>query len=193
MAPDDPDLALVRALQAGDDQALNLLMDRHQKGLFRFVFTYIPDKSVAFDLTQEAFARAYLNIGNFRPTAKFATWLYRITLNLCRDYVRSRAYRNASHTISTDQPIEGSEERRQLASVQQAPDRQAQMREELRALERAISELPAELRDPLVMTTLEGRSHKETGELLGISPKAVEMKVYRARKLLSKIMQKMGF
>lgn len=193
MAPDDSDLALVRALQAGDDQALNLLMDRHQKGLFRFVFQYIPNKSVALDLTQEAFVRAYLNIGNFRPTAKFGTWLYRITLNLCRDYVRSRAYRNAFQTISTDQPIEGSEERRQLASVQQAPDRQAQMREDLRALDRAMSELRADLKNPLILTTLEGRSHKETGELLGISPKAVEMKVYRARKLLSKIMQKMGF
>ena len=66
-------------------------------------------------------------------------------------------------------------------------------REKFTVLGKAISELPQSLRSPLILTALEGRSHLETGELLGISPKAVEMKVYRARKLLLGKMRKMGF
>jgi len=71
--------------------------------------------------------------------------------------------------------------------------RQIEDREKLRALEKAISELPPSLKSPLILTALEGRSHAETGEVLGISPKAVEMKVYRARKFLLGKMQQMGF
>ena len=69
----DPDLALVQALQAGEDRALEALMDRHQQGVFRFVFRHISNEADAIELTQEAFARAYFNIGKFRPRAKFVT------------------------------------------------------------------------------------------------------------------------
>jgi DNA-directed RNA polymerase specialized sigma24 family protein len=140
MALEDPDLALVQALRAGEDRALNSLIERHREGLYRFVFRHVPNEDEAIELTQKAFVRAYLNIKKFRPTAKFVTWLYHIALNLCRDYARSPAYRYLSQTISTDVSVEENE-----------------------------------------------------GELLGISPKAVEMKVYRARKLLLKKMGEMGF
>jgi RNA polymerase sigma-70 factor (ECF subfamily) len=193
MALEDPDLALVRALQAGEDRALETLMERHQEGLFRFVFRHVRSEPDALELTQEAFVRAYFNIGKFRPTAKFLTWLYHIALNLCRDYVRSQAYRYSSRTISTDVPVEENEGQRRLSSSQRGPDQQTQDREKLRALENAISELPQDLKNPLILTALEACSHAETGELLGISPKAVEMKVYRARKLLLEKMSEMGF
>src|SRR6266480_1425867 len=106
MPREDADLALVRALEAGDDQAFGALMDRHQKGLFRFIFRHIPNEADALELTQTAFVRVYFNIGKFRPTAKFITWLYRIALNLCRDHTRSQAYRYSSQTISIDVSVD---------------------------------------------------------------------------------------
>ena len=193
MGLEDPDLALIQALQAGEDRAMNTLIDRHREGLFRLVFRHIPNEADAIELTQEAFVRAYFNIEKFRPTAKFVTWLYHIALNLCRDYVRSQAYRYSSQTISTDVPVEENEGQRPLSSNQRGPDQQTQDLEKLRAVEKAINELPQDLKNPLILTALEGRSHAETGELLGISPKAVEMKVYRARKLLLEKMSEMGF
>jgi RNA polymerase sigma factor (sigma-70 family) len=193
MGLEDPDLALVQALQAGEDRALDTLMDRHQQGLFRFVFRHIPNEADAIELTQAAFVRAYFNIEKFRPTAKFVTWLYHIALNLCRDYVRSQAYRYSSQTISTDVSVEANERHRPLSSNQRGPDQQSQDREKLRAVGKAINELPQDLKNPLILTALEGRSHAETGELLGISSKAVEMKVYRARRLLLEKMGEMGF
>jgi RNA polymerase sigma-70 factor (ECF subfamily) len=193
MALEDPDLALVRALQAGEDRALETLIHRHQEGVFRFVFRHISCEADALELTQEAFVRAYFNIGKFRPTAKFVTWLYHIALNLCRDHTRSQAYRNLSQTISIDVPVDENEGLRQPSSNQPKPDRQAQDREKLRAVEKAITGLPQELKSPLILTALEDRSYAETAELLGISPKAVEMKVYRARKLLLGKMNELGF
>jgi len=193
MALEDPDLALVRALQAGEERALNTLIERHHEGLYRFVFRHISNEDEAIELTQKAFVRAYFNIQKFRPTAKFVTWLYHIALNLCRDYARSPAYRHLSRTISTDVSVEENEGQRPLISNQLGPDKQTQDREKLRAVVKAISELPQDIKSPLILTALEGRSHADTGELLGISAKAVEMKVYRARKLLLEKMGEMGF
>jgi RNA polymerase sigma-70 factor (ECF subfamily) len=193
MAVEDPDLALVRALQAGEDRALETLIHRHQEGVFRFVFRHISSEADAIELTQEAFVRAYFSIGKFRPTAKFVTWLYHIALNLCRDHTRSQAYRYLSQTISIDVPFDENEGQRQPSSNQRKPDQQAQDREKLRAVEKAIAELPQELKSPLILTALEDRSYAETAELLGISRKAVEMKVYRARKLLLRKMNELGF
>jgi RNA polymerase sigma factor (sigma-70 family) len=193
MTLEDPDLALVQALQAGEDRAMNTLIERHRQGLFRFVFRQIPNEADAIELTQEAFVRAYFNIEKFRPSAKFVTWLYHIARNLCRDYVRSQTYRYSSQTISTDVSVEENQGQRPLYSNQRGPDQQTQDREKLRAVEKAINELPQDLKNPLILTALEGRSYAETGQLLGISPKAVEMKVYRARKLLLEKMVEMGF
>jgi RNA polymerase sigma factor (sigma-70 family) len=191
MPREDPDLPLVRALQAGEDQAFDVLIDRHQKGLFRSIFRHIPNEADALELTQETFVRAYFNIGKFRPSAKFVTWLYRIAMNLCRDRSRRRAYRHSLRTISID--ADEFEEQTQLSAVERGPDRRTQDREKVRAVEKAISELPQDLMNTLILTALEGRTHVEAAELLGISPKTVEARVYRARRILLQKMGEMGF
>ena len=193
MSVEDLDLPLVRALQAGQDEALRGLMDRHEKGVFRFIFRNIPNEADAIELTQEVFVHAYFNIGKFRGTSKFTTWLYRIALNLCRDHARSRSYRDRSLTLSTDLPVEGVEEQRKFVSSEAGPDQETQDREKLLALDKAMNELSPDLKGPLILTALEGFSQKEVADLLQISPKAVETKVYRARKILLEKMKKLGF
>jgi len=193
MMQEDPDLALVQDLQAGKDRALNSLMDRHREGLFRFVLRQVHNEADALELTMETFVRAYFNIGKFRPASRFATWLYRIALNLCRDYLRSRAYQYSLQTTSFDAPAEEGGDPSLLVASGRRPDQRADRREELIALEKAISELPEDLRNAFVLSTLEDRQQAKTAELLGISQKAVETRVYRARKLLLEKMSKMGF
>jgi RNA polymerase sigma factor CnrH len=193
MTQKDPDLALVQALRIGEDQALNALMDRHREGLFRFVLCQVHNEADALELAMETFVRAYFNIEKFRPAAKFATWLYQIALNLCRDHLRSRAYRDSLRTASFDAPAQEGADQSLLLATERSPDQKTDSREELIALEKAIDELPEDLKNPFVLTALEDRPRAETAELLGISLKAVEMKVYRARKLLLEKMSKMGF
>jgi RNA polymerase sigma-70 factor (ECF subfamily) len=193
MTQEDPDLTLVQALKVGEDQALNSLMDRHREGLFRFVLRHVHNEADALELAMETFVRAYFNIEKFRPAAKFATWLYHIALNLCRDHLRSRVYRYSLQTVSFDAPSDEGQDPSQLLATEGRPDQKTDRREELIALEKAISELPEELKNAFILTVLEDRQQAETAELLGISLKAVGMRVYRARKLLLEEMSKMGF
>jgi RNA polymerase sigma factor CnrH len=215
MTQEDPDLILVQALILGEDQALDALMNRHREGLFRFVLRIVHNEADALELATETFARAYFNITKFRPAAKFATWLYQIALNLCRDHLRSRAYRDSLRTVSFDVPadeevgVPSSHSAKEwvpfhapthevgvpglyLAS-EYGPDQKVDRLEELGALEKALRELPGELKVALILVALEDHPLAEAAALLGISVKAVEMRVYRARKLLSEKMRKMGF
>jgi RNA polymerase sigma factor (sigma-70 family) len=193
MTAEDPDLTLVQALKTGEDQALNALMDRHREGLFHFVLRHVHNEADALELVMETFVRAYFNIGKFRPAAKFATWLYQIALNLCRDHLRSRAYQYSLQTTSYDAPAKETGDPTLLLATDRWPDQKTDCLEELIALEKAIDELPKDLKNAFILTALEDRQQAETAELLGISLKAVEMRVYRARKLLLEKMSKMGF
>jgi len=144
--------ALVQALQAGEDQTLNILMDRHREGLFRFVLRLVHNEADALELAAETFVRAYFRIGKFQPTAKFATWLYHIALNLCRDHVRSRAYQYSLQTVSFDAPVEDDKDPTLLQTSEGWPDQNTERREELAALEKAIAELPEDLKTAFVLT-----------------------------------------
>lgn len=190
----DADLALVRALQSGDDSALDQLMDRHQEALFRFIRGYVQNEADASELTQEAFVRAYFNIGRFKPSAKFATWLYRIALNLCRDHAKSSRTRNVARTDSLSSDDDSAvDEQRDLPARGETPAELAITSEKMAALDTAIEQLPHDLRTALVMTVLEQRSQQECADLLETTPKTIETRVYRARKLLVGLMTKAGF
>lgn len=183
MSHDDPDLPLVQQLQSGNDQALDELMARHQQRIHRFIWRYFPNEHDALELAQETFVRAYFNIHKFNPRALFSTWLFSIALNLCRDRSRSRAHKLARHSISLS-PGENDEMVPELPSGDPPPDEILQHGEKMLALEQAIASLPPELKEPFIMSVLEGLSHRESAVLLGLSEKAVEMKIYRARKIL---------
>jgi RNA polymerase sigma factor CnrH len=193
MAKEDPDLPLVRALQAGQDQALEALVDRHQAGLYRFVYRHCSDEAEAIRLTQDTFVRVYRNIGKFRPKAKFVTWLYHIALNLCRDHARRHAAQESLRAALMNAEAIRVSAQSDSQTTRRAPDTEADAREKVCALEKAIAELPPELKTPLILTALEGHSYVQAGELLGITGKAVEMKVYRARKILIEKMRDLGF
>ncbi|MGA7392917.1 MAG: RNA polymerase sigma factor [Terrimicrobiaceae bacterium] len=181
----DPDLPLVRALQAGDDSALNELIRKYQQPLFGFICRYTGDEETARDILQETFVRLYFGVRRFKPRAKFATWLYSIAMNLCRDDARSKQRRQSYATESLDV----NDLHRRVPFADRAPDSDASSREQLAMLQKAIEELPHDLRTALLLFAVEGHSQWECAELLGISPKAVETRVYRARKILGKKIQ----
>jgi RNA polymerase sigma-70 factor (ECF subfamily) len=174
----DFDLPLVQALQAGDESALNKLIRKYQEPLFWFIWRYAGDEETARDLLQETFVRLYFGIRRFKPHAKFATWLYSIAMNLCRDYARSKQRRQSYVTESLD----AADLHHEVADRGAAAD--VESHERLAALEKAIKELPHDLRTALLLFAVEGRSQQECAELLGVSAKAVETRVYRARKRL---------
>lgn len=188
MPEEDPDLFLVQALQSGEDAALNALMGRHQQRIFLFILRHINHEADALELAQETFVRTYFNIHRFSPRGLFSTWLHQIALNLCRDHVRSKAWRNRQNTDSLSSPDDSIGKERELSGAVATASDQLQLKEQTEALQKALEKLPIGLKGPLLLTAVDGFSHQEAGQKLGLSAKAVEVKVYRARKALAKLL-----
>jgi RNA polymerase sigma-70 factor (ECF subfamily) len=182
MSVPDPDLPLWLELQQGNDAALDALMERYSGGLYRFIYRYVLNEEDARELLQETFVRAYFKRHQFQPRAKISTWLYRIALNLCRDHARSRSTKEGKQTESLALP------RDEIAGTTTTPSDQASANEDIIALEKAIQSLPHDLRTALILAVLEDRPQEECAQLLGVSRKAVETRVYRARKLLTDLL-----
>lgn len=182
MAPDD--LILIENLQVGDDSALDEIMSRYREPIFGFAFRQLYDASAAADVTQETFVRVYLNRAQFKPTGTFRSWLYRIASNLCVDHLRRVRRSPTSNVASAPSPEHGSTILDQLEASGVPPDEAAARAADIAELKAEIKLLPPSLREPLVLYALEERSQQECGEILGISSKAVETKVARAREVL---------
>lgn len=178
----DPDLPLIEALQAGDDLALNELIHRHREPLFHFALRYLRDETTARDVVQETFVRAYFKAARFKPRATVKTWLYAIALNLCRDQFRKSARRR--HEVSLNVPRTDGSVALEVVDPQPPPSEQAGSRERFTTLQRAIDRLPGPLREALILFSLEGKSQKEAAEIIGTTPKTVELRVYHAKNKL---------
>lgn len=181
-APEQDDAALVEEALAGQERSFSALMRRHKEGLYRFVRLYVGDSAEAYDLLQEAFVAAWRNLRQYDKARPFGAWLRGIALNKCRDWSRRRKVRQfffrASDIETTGRHVPAPE-----ASVESD-----EHEERLRLLEHAIARLPDNLKAPLLLTTIEGHSQKEAGVILGLSAKAVEVRVYRAKQALREAM-----
>jgi RNA polymerase sigma factor (sigma-70 family) len=179
--PDNaPDHELTRRARAGDQRAFAILITRHKHWLYRFVRRYVGSAEDAQDVLQESFVAALTNLARYDPERPFDVWLRRIALNKCRDRARRRAVRRA---VGLEQPAD--RDPADIIDPSAPADAKLGTDRALRALDQAIAQLPAALKEPLVLTALEGLSQKEAGELLGLSAKAVEVRVYRAKRQLA--------
>jgi RNA polymerase sigma-70 factor (ECF subfamily) len=184
--PEEPsDQALTARAVKGEQAAFATLMHRHKGWLYRFVRRYVGDAEESYDVVQESFASAWIALSGYDPHRPFDVWLRRIALNKCRDRARKAAVRRVLFGFAGP-----AETRPEVADPAVGPNRSAAARRALARLESAIAALPRGLKEPLVLTALEGLSHKEAGEVLGLNAKAVETRVYRARKQLALVLER---
>lgn len=178
---DEDDGALARRAAGGEARAFDALMARHKAPLHRFALRYLGDEQAALEIVQEAFVAAWANLARYDAERPFTPWLRRIALNKCRDWSRRRAVRRL---VFGDRDLEAPEAR---TRPDPAPGAEAELirTQRLAALRRAIDGLPLRLREPLVLTALEGMSQQEAAEVLGVTVKAVETRVHRARRKLA--------
>jgi RNA polymerase sigma factor (sigma-70 family) len=188
----DADLKDVQALQGGDDEALRRIMGRYKEQIYRFLLHSMHyNRFQAEDLTQEVFVRCYNSIDQFSGRGSLKHWLFRIANNLLKDMARSRRYKESMRTDSLDSQPDDDDQVKPLEvlTLEANPASAMQNRETLDALKQAIADLPEDLKAPFVLAVLEQMSHIEVGAQLGLSSKAVEMRVYKARKLLEEKMK----
>jgi RNA polymerase sigma-70 factor (ECF subfamily) len=186
---DERDRADMLRLVAGNDAALNELMERHGPRLFNYLVRSLQNDDDAADIAQETFARVYHNRSKFDTELKFSTWLYTIASNLVRTQFRSRS-RHPQVSLDAAQGETGTDFRETIPANQPSPSESLQIAESSDAVRRAIADLPEELRTPLILSEYEDLSHAEIGTILNCSPKAVETRLYRARKQLRSILSR---
>jgi RNA polymerase sigma-70 factor (ECF subfamily) len=171
------DAALIAAVLAGEERAFTALMRRHREDLYRFVRAYTGDAGEAFDLVQETFVAAWRALRRFDERRPFGVWLKRIALNKCRDWRRRRAVRSFFYRAEDiDRP--GLEIAQPIAAANDREDA-------LVRLDEAIASLPDRLKAPLLLSLTGETSYREIGESLGLTAKAVEVRIYRAKRALA--------
>ena len=183
MSPDSeaPDDQLAASAVAGDEHAFARLIARHKDGLYRFIRRYTGNPDEAYDLLQETFAAAWSALRRYDAARSFPTWLRSIALNKCRDWSRRRAVRR---WLTWSDPID-SQVGRNLVDGALSPEAAVVNQQRLSRLDQALANLPEGLKEPLILTALEELSHEDAGRILGLTAKAVELRVYRARKALA--------
>jgi RNA polymerase sigma factor (sigma-70 family) len=185
MSPPDSeaDIEAMRRLRDGDDLALNEIMERWTPRISSYLSRYLGNESDALDLTQETFVGVYRSRLNYKPTSRFSTWLFGIAANQARQRLRWRT-RHPEVALEFEQITYPS-----LITNRNAA-REMEMSEQALAVRAAVMALPDDLRDAVVLSEYEDLSHAEIGEIVKCSPKAVETRLYRARKQLREALSK---
>ena len=166
---------------AGRDRAFAEIMQRHRGALYRIVVGNVGDPDEALDLVQESFLSAHRALSRYDETRSMRGWLATIAVNKCRDWGRRRAVRRVfAFARRIDDVAE------QVPIDLPGQDVTAADRQDLAKVAHAVTELPEKLRETLVLRAIEGLSQAEVAAILGISDKAVETRLYRARAALSR-------
>jgi len=177
------DRADMERLIAGHDAALNDLMERHATPVFQFLCRLVGDEDDANDLAQETFARVFRARAQFRLNEKFSTWLYTIAANLARNHFR---WRVRHPNVSLDAPSANPEQTLEniLPAQGPSPREQIVIAERVAIVRAEVARLPEDLREAIVLCEWEDRTLADAAAILETTPKAIESRLYRARKLL---------
>ena len=180
MESSDPEL--MARLAAGDDLALNTLMDRWAQRVNAFLFRMTGNQDTALDLAQETFVKLYQARDRYRANGTFSTYLFAIASNLARNQARWKAHHS---TLSLDGPEEEAEcANEEAVDPGRNPEEAAAAAEKIAAVEEAFHRLPADLREAMSLFIYEGMGYSDIAALSGCSPKAIETRIYRARQIL---------
>lgn len=176
--PDEPDRRLAEKALKGDERAFAEIVRRYKHALFRVAFRVTGNEEDALEILQEAFISAHGALRRYDSGRPMQAWLTAIALNKARDWRRRETVRRFIRAIL---PVSAADD---VPDAQVGTDVALADKQELAIISRQIAALPARLQHVLVLRTLEGLSQSETAELLGISEKAVETRLYRARQKL---------
>ncbi len=183
LTADQQDAHDMSRLAGGHEASLNDLMERHGRRLFHYLLRSLQNEEDAADLAQETFVRVYHNRARFDPRQKFTTWLYAIASNLVRDRFRWRA-RHPQISLEAEPGHTQARVKDQLASTEGTPDETLQHAEQAQAIREAVAALPEDLREPLILSVYQALPQADIAAILGCSVKAVETRIYRARRQL---------
>lgn len=176
---------LIERCKEGDDEAFSLLIDRYQQKVYNTAFRMMGNYHDASDCAQEVFLRIFRSIRSFRGESSFSTWVYHITVNVCKDELRSRQ-RHIEDSIDEMLQTPDGERHKEIASDSPEPSEVYERTEMMERLQELINELEPNYRMILLMREHDEMSYQEIADMLGLSIGTVKSRINRARIALRK-------
>ena len=171
------DQELMRIVQSGDYSPASEIYDRYSGRIYNFAFRFLKNAEASEDAVQEVFVKMLKHANQFHGDAKLSTWLFSITANWCRDYLRKADNKSKeSDDVLVTLP----------APAELAPDRSFEQREDALRVQRALQELTPEQREAILLSRYQGLSYAEIAQIAGCSEGAVKTRVFRAMETLKK-------
>ena len=177
------DLGLVKRVKAGDYQAFDLLVLKYQSRLISTAFKYVKDIQIAEDITQESLIKSFKSINSFREDSSFYTWVYRIAINLAKNFVSSSGYKKSRKSDSLDDTYFE-------ISSQSSLESDILHDNSMQKINSYIKELPESLRTSFVLRESEGKSYEEIAEITNTPVGTVRSRIFRARESVLEYLSK---
>ncbi len=180
--------SIIEQVLAGDNNAFGQLVQEYQTKVYNLALRMCGSQDDAFDLSQEAFFRAWRNLPGFQFDSSFSTWLFRLTVNICLDWLRAKKRRpTVSLTTIND---EDEELQLDVPDPGMSPEELLLAAEDRAELTRALNELPVEYREILTLRAINDMSYTEIAEVLKLREGTVKSRLSRARNALrNKLLQ----
>lgn len=170
----DDDFSLIKQFIDGDESVFSELLKRHKEKVRNIIYITLSNNDGVDDIAQEVFITVYRHLKSFRFESQFTTWLYRITINKCKDHLRKKNIRSIFLPLKDEEPV--------FESINEDTDIRHIVRN-------AITTLPDKLRIPLVLKDLEGFSYQEIADTMECEIGTVKSRIFRAREALKKILK----
>ena len=181
--------ALVRRAQAGDEAAFREIVERYQSKVFSIIHGIIRQRNDIEDIAQQVFSKVYFSIRNFDFRSSLITWIYKITVNECFDYLRKKKVRKLVYESDLSE-----DEVRRVENTEPAVDRQVPVDQNLARRDyvvKLLTRVSEEERTLLMLKEVEGRSVEELAEMTGMNENTIKVKLFRARQKLVKAAQRL--
>jgi RNA polymerase sigma-70 factor (ECF subfamily) len=179
------DSALISSFRKGNESAFNAIVARYQQRLLRIAETLIGNEEEARDISQEAFVKAYMNLKSFREDSSLFTWLYRIVYNLSISHLRRKK-------IITFLSFDQHDEVMEFNSKDPDPGEACERKEVMEAVTAALKSLPPKQRAVFTLHQIEGLTHREIAEIMGITEGAVKASYFHSVRKLRELLKHYG-
>ena len=187
---ESPEAQVVRRCQAGDEAAFRQIVEQHRSKVFSIIYGIVRHRNDAEDLAQQVFAKIYFSIKGFDFRSSLSTWIYKISVNECYDYLRKQKVRKLVYESDLGEDDARTMENSEIA-VERGPaaDDRAERRDYLMKL---LSKVTEEERVLLIQKEVEGHTVQELAEMTGLNENTIKVKLFRARQKLVKAAAKYG-